>query len=140
MSLFPKRAGGSAAPSLGHLELALMEILWRHGESNVRAVCDLLERPLAYTTVMTTLDRLYKKGLLARRKVERAFVYAPLATREQLEQTFVAGLLSASPASRALLVSYLVERVGPEDGTLLDALEEKIRQRREALGRERKPS
>src|SRR5438128_8928980 len=49
---------------LGPLEITVMEILWQRGESNVRDVAEKLDRPLAYTTVMTTLDRLFKKGLL----------------------------------------------------------------------------
>src|SRR5436305_184687 len=76
--IFKNRA---AAPQpLGPLEVTVMEILWAHGETNVRDVVDRLERPLAYTTVMTTLDRLYKKGLLAPRKSERAFDYTPAVT------------------------------------------------------------
>jgi predicted transcriptional regulator len=59
-------------PALGPLEIAVMEILWVQGESNVHDVVEKLGRPLAYTTVMTTLDRLYKKGLLSRHKSERA--------------------------------------------------------------------
>ena len=59
-------------PGLGHLEMRVLEILWERGESNVHQVVEKLERPLAYTTVMTTLDRLYKKGWLERRKSERA--------------------------------------------------------------------
>src|ERR1017187_10297071 len=71
--------GGSQVmqEALGHLELKVMEILSAHGESNVRDVVQRLVRPLAYTTVMTTLDRLFKKRLLVRRKWERAFLYAP---------------------------------------------------------------
>jgi hypothetical protein len=60
-------------PELGHLEGRVMDILWTQGESSVQAVIDRLERPLAYTTVMTTLDRLFKKGLLNRRKRARAY-------------------------------------------------------------------
>ena len=56
-----------------------MEILWERSECCVRDVVQRLKRPLAYTTVMTTLDRLYKKGLLNRHKPERAFLYAPQA-------------------------------------------------------------
>jgi hypothetical protein len=60
-------ASRPAAPAeLGHLEVTVMEILWRRGQSNVHDVVAELGRPLAYTTVMTTLDRLYKKGLLDR--------------------------------------------------------------------------
>ena len=54
--------------ALGSLEFELMEVLWSHGESSVRDVVSKLSRPLAYTTVMTTLDRLFKKGLLDRHK------------------------------------------------------------------------
>ena len=50
--------------SLGRLEFDLMQILWSRGESNVRDAVQRLDRPLAYTTVMTTLDRLFKKGVL----------------------------------------------------------------------------
>ena len=75
MGLFKKRA--PAIQPLGPLEITVMEILWTHGESNVRDVVDRLGRPLAYTTVMTTLDRLYKKGMLERRKADRAFFYSP---------------------------------------------------------------
>ena len=54
----------------------MMQILWSRGESSVRDVVRQLDRPLAYTTVMTTLDRLYKKGLLDRYRKDRAFVYS----------------------------------------------------------------
>ncbi|HWG37851.1 MAG TPA: BlaI/MecI/CopY family transcriptional regulator, partial [Terriglobales bacterium] len=66
-----------SAAELGPLESGVMEVLWSHGASNVRMVAQRLPRPLAYTTVMTTLDRLYKKGLLMREKQERAFIYSP---------------------------------------------------------------
>lgn len=119
---------------LGPLEVAVMNIVWQRGESTVRDVVDLLMRPLAYTTVMTTLDRLYKKGLLTRRKSERAFLYTPRLSREAWEQErageFVAGLLTA----RESLVSCLVDAVG-HDERLLDELERKIRERRRELKR-----
>src|SRR3954447_23296396 len=117
MGLFKNRA--AAAQPLGPLEVTVMEILWTHGENNVRDVADRLSRPLAYTTVMTTLDRLYKKGLLARRKSERAFLYSPTMTRAEWEQKrtgdFVAGFLSVAEPSRDLLLSCLVQAVGQHD-------------------------
>ena len=119
---------------LGPLEILLMETLWRCGESTVRDVADQLDRPLAYTTVMTTLDRLYKKGLLDRRKEQRAFYYAPRYSRAEWELQragdLVAGFLSSSEPERELLVSCLVEAVGRYDEGLLDDLERKIRLRR----------
>jgi predicted transcriptional regulator len=132
-----------AAQPLGPLEIAVMEILWTRGESNVREVVDRLGRPLAYTTVMTTLDRLYKKGLLVRRKSDRAFIYSPSLNRAEWDQKragdFVAGFLSADEPSRNLLVSCLVEAVGRQDESLLDELEQKIKLRRTELCRRPKP-
>jgi predicted transcriptional regulator len=127
---------------LGSLELELMEILWSRGESNVREVAAKLGRPLAYTTVMTTLDRLYKKGLLGRHKSERAFVYSPRTSREEWERRragdVVARFLKGPSPSPERLLSCLVDAVGEHDGKLLEELEKKIRQRRKELyGRER---
>ena len=81
IGLFKNR--GPAAQALGPLEIAVMETMWTRGQGNVRDVIDWLGRPLAYTTVMTTLDRLYKKGLLERRKEERAFLYLPRFSRSE---------------------------------------------------------
>jgi predicted transcriptional regulator len=121
-------------PALGNLEMEVMRFLWSSGESNVRDVVEKLDRPLAYTTVMTTLDRLYKKGLLSRQKTDRAFFYAPRMSRAEFESQWaaelVAGFLAETQHSRAPLVSYLVDAVGNMDGALLDELEEKIRRRR----------
>src|SRR5277367_2108872 len=80
---------------LGRLESSLMEILWADGESSVRQVFQRIDRPLAYTTVMTTLERLFKKGLLERRKLGRAFLYTPGLTRVEWEQRRAGNLISA---------------------------------------------
>jgi predicted transcriptional regulator len=130
-------------PVLGPLEIAVMEILWERGEGNVQDVVEKLPRPLAYTTVMTTLDRLYKKGMLARRKPDRAFLYAPRQTRREWERKrtgeFVAGFLDGPHSAGELLISCLVEAVGQKDEALLDELERKIHQKRKALFERRKP-
>ncbi len=123
--------------SLGPLEVTVMELLWAHGESSVHDVVHRLKRPLAYTTVMTTLDRLFKKGLLARRKAERAFYYSPRFSRSEWEQKrageWVAGFLAGPRPASELLISCLVEAVGRHDETLLDALEREIRMKRREL-------
>ena len=125
--------------ALGHLETTVMEILWARGESNVHDVVERVGRPLAYTTVMTTLDRLYKKGLLDRRKSDRAFVYSPSLSRQEWQQKlagdFVAEFLSGPRASGELLISSLVDAVGRHDEALLDELEKKIRLKRKELCR-----
>jgi predicted transcriptional regulator len=92
---------------------------------------------------MTTLDRLYKKNLLERRKSERAFFYSPRLSREEWERKragdLVAGFLAGPRPSRDLLVSCLVEAVGQYDEALLDALEKRIRRKRKEILRRGQP-
>ena len=80
------------------LELDCLKALWTLGEGNVKQVRDILasDRDLAYTTVMTVLDRLARRGGVERRKVGRSFIYVPILT-----QDFVRRL-----AVRELLISY----------------------------------
>lgn len=122
---------------LGPLETNIMGILWEHGESNVRDVIHRMEKRLAYTTVMTTLDRLFKKGLLQRRKLHRAFLYSPRFSQKNWQARvagdLVADLLAESESSREILLSCLVDAVGEHDETLLDELENKIQMRRQEL-------
>lgn len=122
----------------------VMEILWERGETTVRGVVHLLDRGLAYTTVMTTLDRLYKKGMLERRKSDRAFSYWPRWSRHEWNEKragdFMADFLATTqPTSRNLLVSCLVEAVSRQDEALLDELEKKIRMRRKEVEQGKKP-
>jgi predicted transcriptional regulator len=138
------RGGNQSQPSaLGTLEFELMQILWSEGEFSVRDVVPKLSRPLAYTTVMTTLDRLFKKGLLDRHKSDRAFVYSPHFSHQEWERRragdLVAGFLSGPNPSRELLLSCLLDAVGEHDASLLDDLEKKIRNRRKELLRQGQP-
>jgi BlaI family penicillinase repressor len=77
------------------LELLCLRALWSLGEGNVRDVQAVVAqwRPLAYTTIMTVLDRLVRKGKLARRKVGRAFVYAPQVARDEMRRAAIRELL-----------------------------------------------
>ena len=131
--------GGSPQLMLGPLEIHVMEVVWADGECSVREVVEKLDSKLAYTTVMTTLDRLFKKGLLNRQKSERAFLYSPRLSSQEWERRragdLVAGFLAGPEPSRDLLLSSLVDAVGQHDAMLLDELEEKIRRKREELAR-----
>ena len=122
---------------LGPLEIDVMEMMWKLGPSNVRDVVERLERKLAYTTIMTTLDRLYKKGLLERELTDRAFVYQAKVSREEWDRRrageMMAGFLAGPEESRHLLLSCLVDAVGTHDAMLLDELEKKIQRKREEL-------
>ena len=111
---------------LGPLESRLLELLWtRRRAATVRE----LQRAcptLAYTTIMTTLDRLYRKRLLLRHRSGRAFTYQPRCTRDELLSELVSGhlaeLLGASQGSGVIL-STLVRTVRDTDAALLDQLE-----------------
>jgi predicted transcriptional regulator len=124
---------------LGPLEIQVMEVLWVAGKCSVRDVVERLGRRLAYTTVMTTLDRLFKKGLLDRQRSERAFLYSTRLSHQDWERqragNLVAGLLASSQPSRELLLSSLVEAVGQHDVALLEELEAKIRTKRKELSK-----
>jgi len=128
---------------LGPLEMQVMKVAWSVGRCSVRDVVERLNSKLAYTTVMTTLDRLFKKGLLEREKSERAFLYSPLLSSQDWERRragdLVAGFLAGPEPSRDLLLSSLVDAVGQHDAMLLDELEEKIRKKRRELSRTPKP-
>jgi predicted transcriptional regulator len=124
---------------LGVLERQVMSVVWEAGEINVRQACELLGSSVAYTTVMTTMDRLFKKRLLARRKAGRAFVYAAAATRDQLEgavaSELVQSLLQQHGEEPLPLLSSLVDAVSDRDRALLDELERLIHEKRRAADR-----
>lgn len=133
----------SSSPQLGPLEQRLLEALWLRGNATVRELLEDGHQDLAYTTLMTTLDRLFKKNVLTREAEGRAFRYAPRYTREELTRE-VAGeafrrLLDASPGA-SLPLSYLVEILSERDGQLLDDLRDLVEtKRRELRSRESEP-
>ena len=108
---------------LGVLEREVMDAVWTSEEVTVRDTRSRLPRPVAYTTVMTTLDRLFKKGLVVRRRVGKAFVYRAAQTRQQ---------------TQAAILSNLVDAVGTDDDAadILDTLEQLIRDRKRGLAKE----
>jgi predicted transcriptional regulator len=116
------------AQTLGPLETQVLEVLMDKGECSVRDVLNAMSRPLAYTTVMTTLDRLFKKGLLERHMSDRSFRYVPCEPRFQMANSSRFSL--NSPNARALLVSHLLDTVCEYDKTLLEELERNIAERR----------
>lgn len=126
--------------ALGSLEREVMESVWQGRDVTVRDVLAWLSRPVAYTTAMTTLDRLYKKGLVARTRSGRAFVYTAAWSREQLEAAVASGVLSGllahgSAAAAMPILSNLVDAVSREHGglDLLNTLEELVREKRRRI-------
>ena len=112
-----------------------MEALWRASPLAVRAVCARLtgKPALAYTTVMTTLDRLYKKGLLKRHKDGNAFIYEPALSQDEYRRRIVAhtmtGLLER-PADAEPVLAAFVDAAADVSEDNLKRLEELIVERR----------
>ena len=128
--------GVGSRPQLGPLEEQLLEALWSRGSATVRELLADGKLHQAYTTVMTTVDRLYKKGLLDRFEEGRAFRYTPRFSPEELQRGAVRDgirqLLGSNDTS-ALPLSYLVEALSAHDAQLLDELQELIEQKRSEL-------
>ena len=124
-------------PQLGPLEQRLLEQVWARGNATVREILEGADLHIAYTTVMTTLDRLYKKGLLSRAAEGRAFRYSPRYSQEELQReaagSAIRHLLDAG--ANGMPLSYLVEAVSQHDAQLLDQLQKLVEEKRRALGR-----
>ncbi len=116
-----------------------MDIIWRLGAMSVREMHARFAGRLAYTTLMTTLDRLFKKSLLKRSKQGRSFIYEARLDREQFEEGLAAGLfdelLSRNARQPAPLLSCFVDAVGERDRQLLDELDRMVQSKRRQLKR-----
>jgi len=124
--------------SLGPLERRVLETSWKLNKANVRDVVDALGDEFAYTTIMTTLDRLYKKGYLDREMQGRAFVYSPRVTQEEMQigilGDVITGLLDTATRSVEPVLASIVDSVGDKDRKLLDELERLVKEKKAALG------
>src|SRR5688500_8623715 len=123
------------AESLGSLERTVLDALSRATDPlSVREVHGRLSKmDLAYTTVLTVLDRLHEKGVVRREKRGRAFYYDPVVTAEEWRGQRAAALLAGrdSPPSRAVLMAFLdgTARASPD---VLDDLAALLRERKRA--------
>lgn len=132
--------GIELAAFFGPLELRVLEALWERGApATVRQLLPMVG-DVAYTTVMTTLDRLYRKEYLARESRGRAFAYRPLCTRDELTSSLASRaltmLLPSDPGAARPWISMFVDDVGRMDAALLDELEKEIQRKREKVKRE----
>lgn len=102
-------------------ELEVLKFLWERGPATVRDVHEALsvERPRAYTSVMSLLGVMAEKGLVVRRPKGRAFEYEAAAEREETLAGMVGDLLSrAFEGSASLLVAQLLEQSQPSAAEL----------------------
>lgn len=121
----------------GPLESRVLDALWsRAAAASVRDLQPAFPG-VAYTTLMTTLDRLFRKGVLHRDKSGRAFFYRPQSSRDELRSQLAgsafATLLPGDASAMRPILSQFVAAVGERDRALLDDLEELVRARREQL-------
>jgi len=129
-----------ASLALGKLERQVLDEAWSRREVSVRDIYLAFEERIAYTTLMTTLDRLYKKRLLERRKDGRAFLYSPALTREEFEhgirEDVIDGLLGQGAEGIQPVLACIVDTVTERDRELLDELERLVKEKKRELERE----
>jgi predicted transcriptional regulator len=117
---------------LGELEAAVMDVVWKHAPVTAREVCDRMKGrwERAYTTIMTTMDRLFRKGLLRRQKEGLAWQYHPVLSAQQFDRA-----MADSLASRILLADQdtalhaFVDAAAKVDVALLERLRQLIDQK-----------
>ena len=123
--------------ALGKLERQVMEETWRLGEVSVRDIHRAFDEQIAYTTLMTTLDRLFKKKLLERRKEGRAFVYVPVVSRDELDhgikEDVIDGLLGHGADGVEPLLACIVDTISERDRELLDELDRLVQEKKREL-------
>jgi predicted transcriptional regulator len=123
--------------ALGKLERQVLEETWRLGEVTVRDIHRAFDERVAYTTLMTTLDRLFKKNLLARRKDGRAFLYAARVSREDLDrgikEDVVDGLLGQGADGVEPILACIVDTISERDRELLDELDRLVQEKKREI-------
>ncbi len=132
-----QRLSDAIVDSLGTLERQTMSEVRRRGETSVRHVWESMGETAAYTTVMTTLDRLYRKGLLSRRKSGRAFLYSVKYSVGEMErgvaEDVITNLLDTNTGSVEPVLACIVDAVSDRDRQFLDELERLVREKRVEL-------
>jgi len=108
-----------------------MNVLWREGSGSVRDVLRSFGDRVAYTTIMTTLDRLHRKGLLDRCKVSRAFIYSPRYSIEEFKRTVASDVIDGLLGTDAEpVLACIVDAVSERDQGLLDHLDRLVEQKK----------
>lgn len=109
-------------PNLGDLELQVMEVLWStdHAMSVREVLAELTrDRDLAYTTVMTVLDRLAKKGRVTRELEGRAWFYRPAESRATLMAAEMLATLTGNQGQRHEALQEFATALAPEDAHVM---------------------
>jgi predicted transcriptional regulator len=125
-----------SVPTLGDLEIAVLEDIWRFGPSDTKAVYSRIgqSRSISLNTVQSTLERLFRKAMLQREKISHAYEYSARVSRRELIQKLVESTVRrvAGPQPDALLSAF-VDLAARADDDQLKRLEELIARRRAEL-------
>jgi predicted transcriptional regulator len=128
-----------ASLALGKLERQVLDETWQRGEVSVRDIYVAFGERIAYTTLMTTLDRLFRKRLLDRRKDGRAFLYAAAVSPEEFEhgirEDVIDGLLGGGAEGIEPVLACIVDTVSEHDRELLDELDRLVQEKKRELRR-----
>ncbi len=119
---------------LGELEFIIMDYLWDKKNVAVRDVLRELSanREIAYTTIMTTMDRLWKKGLLERNNEGKTFLYTPAQSKENIIQSMIKKVFdSILPDVTDSSMSYFINSLEKINPDMLDELDELLKNRQE---------
>ena len=134
-----RRPSEVASLALGKLERQVLEEAWQRGEVSVRDIYSAFGERIAYTTLMTTLDRLFRKQILDRRKDGRAFFYSPRVSSGEFEQCIrvdvIDGLLGGGAEGIQPVLACIVDTVSETDRELLDELDRLIQEKKRELQR-----
>ena len=129
-----------AFTAVGRRERLVLEETWQRGEVSVRDIYRAFEERVAYTTLMTVLDRLFRKNLLARRRDGRAYLYAAAVTREEFERTIKAdvvdGLVGHGADEVEPVLACIVDTITQRDRELLDELDRLVQEKKRELKRD----
>ncbi len=134
-----KRPSEVVGSAFGKLEREVMDLAWQRSEISVRDAYCSFEKRIAYTTLMTTLHRLYRKGMLNRRKSGRAYFYSTRVTRLEFEQgmakDLIEGMIGRANDDVEPLLACIVDTVTEQDRALLDELDRLIKEKKRELQR-----
>ena len=125
---------GGVVRGFGDLEAVIMDRVWEHADPvTVRELHDELsaERVIAYTTVMSTMDNLHRKGWLNRVKEGKAYRYSPSASREEYSARLMREAL-ADGGDTEMVLSHFLAQIDGEESEALRSVLSKLRGGRSA--------
>lgn len=127
-------------PFLGELEMAVLEHLWSNGEFDANSLHSSIgkERGISHNTIQSTLERLFKKKLLTRKKISRAYVYKASVARDELMGQMINDVINTiSKDNKEVMLAAFVDIAARTDEAHLDRLEQLINQYRSNYGKDK---